>query len=99
MRWFYIRKAYIDDDLRRTFEQYGAGSLQAILGGIKYFTFKGVDTQIEKYSDEVLAWLTEEYDKADRKHTWSMTMEIAITIFVGAELTIELLRIFGLVSR
>jgi hypothetical protein len=99
MRFFTVRKAKIDDDLRPTFEQYGVGSMQAILGGIKYFTFKGVDTQVEKHREPLLKWLTEEYDKADRKQSWSMTMEIAITLFVGAELAIELLRVLCLASR
>jgi hypothetical protein len=99
MRFFTIRKADIDGDLRRTFEQYGVGSMQAILGGIKYFTFNGEETQVEKYREPLLAWLTEEYDKADRKQSWSTTMEAAITLLVGAEVVIELLRLSGLVSR
>ena len=29
--------------------------MQTILGGIKYFTFKGEDTQVEPYREEFLA--------------------------------------------
>src|SRR6267154_2808026 len=34
----------------------------------------------------ILGWLTEQYDRAERKETWSITMEVAITVFVFFEL-------------
>jgi len=37
-----------------------------------------------------MAWLTEEYGTADLKATWSLTMEIAITVFVAWELVLML---------
>ena len=96
MRWFKIRKADIDGRLRERFEQYGTGSMQAILGGVKWFHYDGEEKQIEPYREQLLKWLTEQYDKDERKQTWSITMEVAITLFVGAELLIELLRLIGL---
>jgi hypothetical protein len=32
-----------------------------------------------------LPWMTEQYDRAERKETWGLFMEIAITIFVAIE--------------
>jgi hypothetical protein len=37
-----------------------------------------------------LAWLVEQYDRQERKETWSITMEAAITVFVLAELVLAL---------
>jgi len=33
----------------------------------------------------LLPWLTEQYDRAERKETWNLTMEAAITLLVGIE--------------
>jgi hypothetical protein len=95
MRWFKIRKARIDDRLRETFERYGTGTMQAILAGPKWFHHDGQQRTVQDYLFDLLAWLTEEYDKAERKQTWSITMEVFITGFVGTELLIELLRLIG----
>jgi hypothetical protein len=37
------------------------------------------------------AWLTEEYDRAERRESWLITMEIAITLLVAAELVFSVL--------
>jgi len=34
--------------------------------------------------DSLLPWLTEQYDRAERKETWSPSMEFAITVFVAS---------------
>jgi hypothetical protein len=48
--------------------------------------------QDHREKDEpVLHWLTEQYDRAERKETWSLTMEIAITVFVLGEVTMSIL--------
>jgi len=36
-------------------------------------------------------WLTEQYDRAERKETWSLTLEAAITVFVAFELAISVM--------
>jgi hypothetical protein len=86
MRWFRIRKADIDEEWRKTFEQYGVLSIQVVLalgGNIKH---KGERIAIDiGMMEPIQLWLTEQYDRAERKETWSMTMEIAITIFVALE--------------
>jgi|SRR5690348_1350127 hypothetical protein len=84
MRLF-IRKAKIDNAVRESFERYGIGTLQLMLssGGIDSFVGREGHTGARK---ELLAWLTEQYDRAERKETWSLTMEFAITVFVLAEL-------------
>jgi len=87
MRWFSIRKAKkIDSELRKTFERYGAVGMQIALSDMNHFIHQGRTMKADAVLDSVLDWLTEEYDKADLKATWSMTMELFITIFVGFEL-------------
>jgi hypothetical protein len=54
------------------------------------FTSTEPSSESTKYRDELLAWLTEEYEKAELRHTWSMTMEFLITIFAFFELGMKL---------
>jgi len=96
MRWFRIRKATIDPELRGTFEQYGPGGMQILLGTKNFFKHQGREVTAVGKLDSLLPWLTEQYDRAERKETWSITMEAAITIFVAAELLIS---IVNFVSR
>jgi hypothetical protein len=91
MRWFCIRKATIDPELRETFERYGKGSMQVILSTTNYFRHKGNSTMVESVLDSLLPWLTEQDDRAERKETWSITMEVAITILVAAELALSII--------
>jgi len=37
----------------------------------------------------MLRWLNEQADMAERRETWLLIMEIAITLFVGAELVMS----------
>jgi hypothetical protein len=92
MRWFSIRKAEIDPDLRETFEQYGIATMQAILATTNYFQHKNQSLMAQNVWGDLLPWLTEQYDRAERKETWSLTMEVAITVFVGIELLLSLTR-------
>ena len=90
MRWFGIREATIDADLRRTFEQYGTITMQVLVAtNATSFRHKGSLTTVQMVEQPLLAWLTEQYDRAERRETWSITMEIAITIFVLAELIFD----------
>ena len=86
MRWLGIRKAKIDRELREIFEQYGVGTMQSILATTNYIRkADGRPIPLEQFQADLLPWLTEEYDKAERKETWSLTMEVVITIFVVLE--------------
>ena len=95
MRWFQIRKAKIDPDLRETFERYGVVGMQVALSATNYIVHNGQQVVVEKVVDSLLPWLTEQYDRAERKETWSLTMEVAITIFVAAELLLSLVGFIG----
>ncbi len=91
MRWIRIRKAAtLDPELRETFERYGVASMQLFLSSQKHFRHKGSLTSTDAVLEPLMAWLTEEYDTADLKATWSLTMEIAITVFVAWELVLML---------
>ena len=91
MRWFRIRKAKIDPSLRKTFEQHGVGTMQANLAIDHYFIHDGKETLIRNIVTDLLLWLTEQYDRAERKETWSLTMEVAITVFVFTELIFSII--------
>lgn len=70
MRWFHIRKAEIDLELRETFEQHGVATMQAILATTNYFQHKGHSLMAQNVLPDLLPWLTEQYDRAERKETW-----------------------------
>jgi len=91
MRWVSIRKAKIDPGLRETFEQYGTVTMQVLVAtNATFFRHKGSLTTVQMVEQPLLAWLTEQYDRSERKETWSITMEIAITTLVAAELILML---------
>jgi len=92
MRWFRIRNAKVDPELRETFERYGVATMQTILGTTNWFWHKGKGLLAQNVSDDLLPWLTEQYDRAERKETWSLTMEAAITFFVVAEVLLSISR-------
>ncbi len=85
-RWIRIRKAAIDLELRDTFERYGTVTMQMLLAtNTTTYRHQGNITTVERYLTSLLPWLTEQYDRAERKETWLITMEVMITIFVGVE--------------
>src|SRR6266576_2405114 len=85
MRWIHIRRADIDPELRKTFERYGIATMQMILATTNYFQHLDKQLMAQNVRDDLLPWLTEQYDRAERKETWSLTMEAAITAFVLIE--------------
>ena len=89
MPWFCIRKAKIDTELRNTFERYGVVAAQVVLATTNYFVHQGKQLNAEGAGEPLLAWLTEQYDKADRKETWSLAMEGTITVFVVLGVVVE----------
>ena len=93
MRWFSIHKANIDVDLRKTFERYGTVTMQMLLAtNTTTYRHKGNLTTVERYLAPLLEWLTEQYDRAERKETWSLMMEAAITFFVVAEVLLSIFK-------
>jgi hypothetical protein len=88
---FCVRKADIPEEHRNIFEPYGANVIGAVLAGSGHHpTAKDLQPL---YSDETLQreardWLREQYDRTERWETWSLIMEIAITLFVLLELFI-----------
>ncbi len=65
--------------------------MQVSLGDMNHFKHKGRNVKADDVIDSLLPWLTEQYDRAERKETWLITMEVAITIFVAAELILSVL--------
>lgn len=100
MRLFCIRKAkHIPDDTRKTFERVGAPVVGAVLGG-GLSPGPGAPEELRfVYTSYVegkhaVDWLTEQYDRAERWETWSLIMEIAITVFIFFELLFSVLKFF-----
>jgi hypothetical protein len=93
MRWFRIRKASIPKEERDIFEPFGATVIGTVLSG--GFNPLAPELQSIYASTDIrrhaAAWLTEQYDRAERKETWSLTMEAAITVFVAVELVFSVL--------
>jgi hypothetical protein len=75
------------------FERYGPTPMQLNLALGDYVEHEGEKYLIKDILGPLLLWLTEQYDRAERKESWSITMEVAITTFVAAELLISLARI------
>jgi hypothetical protein len=94
MRWIRIRKAGIDPELRMTFERYGTVTMQMLLAtNTTTYRHNGNLATVELYLAPLLEWLTEQYDRAERKETWSLTMDAAITVFVAIEVLPSIIRI------
>jgi hypothetical protein len=91
-RWIRIRKADIDLELRKTFERYGVGTMQNLLAREGRFRHGGNLTNVSMVENDLLAWLTDQYDRAERKEVWSLTMEVMIVIFVGIEILPSIIR-------
>jgi len=86
MRWLGVRRAKIDPVLRQTFEQHGIGTMQTLLAAQdRVFVHQGQRIDTNSVRDSLLPWLTEQYNRAERKETWNLTMEAAITLLVGIE--------------
>jgi len=95
MRWVSIRKASIPKDARDIFERFGPAVISIIL-------FSGFSGPQETEPQKVIygnsgnrkhaeAWLTEQYDLAERRESWLITMEVAITLLVATELVFSIL--------
>ena len=94
MRWFRIKKADIHDWHRQHFEQLGVEVVRAYftqpIGVLVWKDDRG-DHTVRELHEPMQLWLKEQYDRAERRETWLMTMEIAITTLVAAELVMSVL--------
>jgi hypothetical protein len=86
MRWCRIRSVELEPLKRQILEQYGVQIVQLKLvnGQDAWMAVEGKSIRVDR--QETLDWLTEQYDRAERKETWMITMEAAVTVFVFAEL-------------
>src|SRR5713226_8509824 len=93
MRFFCIRTANIPPTERDIFERFGVNVIGLVLSGglhpaaneISDVYTRGTPTQ-----GHAIKWMTEQFDLAERKETWSLMMEIVITIFVVVETIISI---------
>jgi hypothetical protein len=93
MRFFGIRTAPIPQQEREVFERLGVALIQSVLAsglGPAPEELRRIHYNIEAMRTHALDWLTEQYDRAERWETWSLTMEVVITVFVLGELTISI---------
>jgi len=92
MRWFQIRKATIPPELRQTFEQHGIGTMQNLLATPdRPFVYRGQISSVYQVREDLLRWLTEQYDRAERKETWTLTMEAAIIVLIVVEIILGIM--------
>ncbi len=93
MRWIRIRKANIDAGLRETFERYGTVGMQVALATTNWIWHQRSSLKLNEVSisEPLLSWLTQQHDREERKETWHITMEAAITVFVLVELVVSII--------
>jgi hypothetical protein len=93
MRWLKIREANIHDGLRVDLERMGVALIQQWVVAGKVVRYKKAPSDAPEYAAEreVADWLTEQYDRTERRETWSLTMEVAITVFVLGEFVLSIL--------
>jgi hypothetical protein len=94
MRWLRVRNANIEASLRDLFETYGVTIIQSILVHAPTGSL-GVPSDLDSIAlqpdrrDAALSWLLEKADKAERRETWNLTMEAAITILVAVSVLLD----------
>lgn len=79
-----IRKADIDPKLRARLERYGVPVIQQMLSHVRFRDDEDF-ANVESYQVKIMAWLTEEHDRAERKANVSLAMEAGILILVALE--------------
>ena len=75
--------------LRTTLEQYGVPVMQQVLSTGGNFRHKGQALWVEAARDSVLGWLTERYDRDERKETWQIVLEIFVIVLIGVEIVLS----------
>jgi len=95
MRWFGIQRATIKPEIRELLEQYGSETIRILLlAPNNVLENRDMRTTVADNRGDVLQWLKEQADREDRKETWLITMECAITVFVLVELVISIVVFF-----
>jgi hypothetical protein len=69
--------------------------MQICLGSTNYFFHNGREEQVTKHREDLLIWLTEEYEKSEFRYTWTTTMEMAIVVLVTAEVIFSAVQYFS----
>jgi hypothetical protein len=87
MRWFRIRRAEIIPEERQHFEELGTEIVRSYFtqgpGTVVYTDGKQRFT-VNNLHPSMQLWLREQYDRAELRETWLITMEAAITTFALA---------------
>jgi hypothetical protein len=102
VRWFRIRKANISPRYREHFEELGVEIIRAYFTqpiGVAVWEDDGGRWTVQALREPMQFWLREQYDRAERKESWLVTMEVAITIFVAAELVMSVLDFYFRTSK
>jgi hypothetical protein len=93
MKWFRIKRAEIEADKRELFEERGLDTVRGYVT-MPDWTMRRSDGTVVPRGElrkPMMLWLKEQYDRAERRETWLITMEIAITVLVAAELFMSIL--------
>lgn len=103
MRWFCIRKENIPQSFREHFEELGVEIVRAYFTqpiGTNIWRDVGKDAvTVETARNSMQLWLREQYDLQERRETWNLAMEIAITVLVAVELAMSVLTFIAERSR
>jgi hypothetical protein len=102
MRWFLIRKAKVSRAWREEFESMGVEIVRSYFTqprGTIMFENEGGQWSVQQLHQPMQVWLREQYDRAERRETWLIAMEIAITILVAAELAMSILDFYSRYSK
>jgi hypothetical protein len=90
VRWIRIREAKLDQFYRQLFEELGVEIVRAYftqdIGVVVYKNDAGERWTVANLREHMKPWLREQYDIQERRESWNLTMEVAITLFVALEL-------------
>ena len=98
-KWPEVNRANIPEALRAELEEYGAAVVAQILGR-PYTHAHGqtagvpVWTKSDAERKPVLEWLREQHNRDELHRSISATMELAILIFVGFEVILNIVTLF-----
>jgi hypothetical protein len=67
--------------------------MQHVLALTGAFLHQGTQKSVAEYQVPLLAWLSEQHERQEFRYTWTTTMEILITLFVGFEVLVDVLKL------
>ena len=95
-----MTRADIPPQWRAGFEVCGVSVVQLLMSTRGQMAVEGQMIYVmAKVCAYVFSWLIEQAHRAERKETWSLAMEVAITLLVGAELVFDVLAWMGHPAR